>query len=86
MKSFRNVMGSLMGRIESYRTRRSPRRKTGFGPIAEPLEGRTVLSHVTLGAAIAAPHHVEIGPAVPPTVQVPPIAVAGQITPSGAPA
>jgi hypothetical protein len=85
MKSFHNVMGSLMGRFESYRKQRSPRRRTGFGPLAEPMEGRIVLSHVTLAAAIAAPHPAQIGPAVPATVQAPPIAVAGQTTPSSAP-
>ncbi len=79
------VVGDLMGRIESSTRVRSRRSRTGFGPLAEPLETRAMLSQVTLGAAIVVPHPAETGPAVVRNVQTPSFQVAYQTNPTSAP-
>ncbi len=85
MKRFREMMGGLMGRNGLKSMRRSPRRRSGFAPLAESLENRTVLSQVTFGPAIVAPHRAEGGPADILKVQVPSIVVSGQTNQAAAP-
>jgi hypothetical protein len=85
MNLFCKVVGDLMGRIESTTKVRSRRSQTGFGPLAEPLETRAMLSQVALGAAIVVPHPAETGSAVVRNVPSPSFHVAYQTNPMGTP-
>jgi hypothetical protein len=65
------IVGALLGRVESNAKRRPRPGRAGFGPLAEMLETRTLLSQVSLGAASIVHHPGEGVPAVISSTQLP---------------
>ena len=52
MKSLRELVGAMAGR-DSWRSMTRPRAdRRRFRPLAEPMEGRAMLSHVGLGGVV----------------------------------
>ncbi len=54
MKSLRELVGAMAGRDSLTRMPRPRADRRRFRPLAEPMEGRAMLSHIGLGGAVHA--------------------------------
>jgi hypothetical protein len=54
MKSLRELVGAMAGRDSRSRMPRPRAERRRFRPLAEPMEGRAMLSHVGLGGVVHA--------------------------------